>query len=290
MDDNSRDRLTLARRFLEPANSTHRQYEALRAFFVEGLPSSEVATRFGYTPGSFRVLVHEFRNQPDRDFFIRVAGVGRPPGKQNRLREQIIAHAEAEPLRPRHQPRGSRRRGRLSPTAIAAILKAEGFAKLPRRFDDERSDLSRPVVAEMADVRELDLTPRSFRTKFGGLFLFLPWLKSAGLDKLLARAGFPGSKMVPAAMRKIRSLLAEDELFGNARHSHVMSSVLDEGLALFAGLNVIPKRSFLTEYSCRIEPVCYPILMRELVRYGQPVGPEMGDVVRPRFPHDPLPR
>ena len=91
MDDNSRDRLTLTRRFLEPANSTHRQYEALRAFFVEGVPSAEVATRFGYTPGSFRVLVHEFRNQPERDFFIRVAGVGRPPGKQSRLREQVIA-------------------------------------------------------------------------------------------------------------------------------------------------------------------------------------------------------
>jgi hypothetical protein len=47
----------LARVFLEPSNSTHRQYEALRAFFVEGLPSAEAARRFGYTPGSFRVLV-----------------------------------------------------------------------------------------------------------------------------------------------------------------------------------------------------------------------------------------
>jgi hypothetical protein len=41
-----------------------------------------------------------------------------------------------------------------------------------------------------------------------------------------------------------------------------MASVLDEGLALFAGLNVIPKRSFLTEYSCRIDPTGYPLLMR----------------------------
>ena len=94
--------------------------------------------------------------------------------------------------------------------------------------------------------------------------------------------------MVPAACAQYDRFWAL-KLFGNARHSHVMSSVLDEGLALFAGLNVIPEtRSFLTEYSCRIEPACYPILMRELVRYGQPVGPEMGDVVRPRFPHDPL--
>ena len=59
----------------------------------------------------------------------------------------------------------------------------------------------------------------------------------------------------------MRSLLAL-KLFGSARHSHVMSSVFDEGLALWAGLNVIPKRSFLTEYSCRIDPKCYPKLMR----------------------------
>ena len=108
----------------------------------------------------------------------------------------------------------------------------------------------------MADVRQLDLTPRDFRTKFGGLFLFLPWLIAADLDSILARGGFPGSKMVPAACA-VRSLLAL-KLFGNARHSHVMSSVLDEGLALFAGLNVIPKRSFLTEYSCRDRPGLLP--------------------------------
>ena len=49
-------RLTdLERVFLEPANATHRQYEALRAFFVDKVPSKEVAERFGYTPGSFRV-------------------------------------------------------------------------------------------------------------------------------------------------------------------------------------------------------------------------------------------
>jgi hypothetical protein len=140
-------------------------------------------------------------------------------------------------------------------------LEEEGFAKLPRRADDERPDQPRPVVAEVADVRRLDLTPRHFRTKFGGLFLFLPWLVSAGLDKLLAPGGFPGSKMVPAACA-LRSLLAL-KLFGNARHSHVMSAVLDEGLALFAGLNVVPKRSFLTEYSCRVDPACSPKLMRD---------------------------
>src|SRR5271169_5743330 len=66
--------------------------------------------------------------------------------------------------------------------------------------------------------------------------------------------------MIPAGSA-MRSLLAL-KLYGTARHGHVMSVVLDKGLALFAGLNVIPKRSFLTEYSCRIDPTCYPELMR----------------------------
>src|SRR5438270_7535489 len=91
MDDNSKDRLTLSRRFLEPSNSAHRQYEALRAFFVDRLSSAEAAARFGYTPGSFRVLVHQFRNQPDRDFFVPTAHQGRPPGQQKRLRQQVVS-------------------------------------------------------------------------------------------------------------------------------------------------------------------------------------------------------
>src|SRR5512142_543176 len=260
MDDNSRDRLTLARRFLDPSNSTHRQYEALRAFFVDGVPSAEAAARFGYTPGSFRVLVHQFRNQSGRDFFVSTARQGRPPGKQKRLREQVVA-LRKQNLSVHDISRALAREGEsLTPAAVAAILKEEGFAKLPRRGDEERPDQPRPVAADVADVRQLDLAPRALHTKFGGLFLFLPDLIAADLDGILARSGFPGSSMVPAACA-MRALLAL-KLFGTARHRHVMSYVLDEGLALFAGLNAIPKRSFLTEYSCRVDPACYPKLMR----------------------------
>jgi len=148
----------------------------------------------------------------------------------------------------------------LSPAAISKTLAEEGFARLPRRADEERPQALRATPADVADVRQLDLTPRSFRTRFGGLFLFLPFLAQIPLEQLLSKADFPGSKMIPVSAA-IRSLLAM-KLFGSARHSHVMSSVFDEGLALFAGLNVIPKRSFLTEYSCRISPQCYPTFMK----------------------------
>jgi hypothetical protein len=35
----------LAHHFTQPVNAIHRQYEALRAFFVEGLPGPQVAAR-----------------------------------------------------------------------------------------------------------------------------------------------------------------------------------------------------------------------------------------------------
>lgn len=62
--------MDLAQAFLTPQNTTHRQYEALRAYFVDQLPGPEVALRFGYTPGSFRQLAHQFRQQPRRPFFL----------------------------------------------------------------------------------------------------------------------------------------------------------------------------------------------------------------------------
>jgi len=162
----------------------------------------------------------------------------------------------------------------LSPASVAQILKEEGFARLPRRSEDERVATARPEPAAVADVRQLDLSPRTVRTKFGELFLFLPFLVPVGLDRLLARAGFPGSKMIPAG-RAVASLLGL-KLFGSARHSHVMSHVFDEGLALWAGLNVVPKRAFLTEYSCRIRPDSYPRLMQSWFDAMRSVGLEQG--------------
>ena len=264
----------LARVFLEPANSTHRQYEALRAYFVDGLPSAQTARRFGYTPGSFRVLVHQFRQNPRRDFILTPCKrPPRPPNGEPR-RGRHIAHQQQNQSIYDISRNLAHQGNSLSPVAIAHILKEEGFARLPRRADDERPVGSRPPIADVADVRQLDLNPASFRTKFGGLYLFLPMLAAIPLDRILQDAGFPSSQMIPAGCA-MRSLLAL-KLSGTARHGHVMSSVLDQGLALFAGLNVIPKRSFLTEYSCRIAPACYPELMRRwfdaVSRLGLPRG------------------
>ena len=161
-----------------------------------------------------------------------------------------------------------------SSVAVATVLKEEGFAKLPRRADEERPPGIRPTQADRADVRMVSLEPRTVSTKFGGLFLFLPALIEMSFNRVLGWCNLPGTEMVPAA-HAMRSLLAL-KLFSYRRHAHVMSAVLDEGLAMFAGLNVVPKRSFLTEYSCRVPPACYPKLMRHWFDAMTTLGLEHG--------------
>jgi len=219
-----------------------------------------VAEGFGYNYASFRTLAAEFRKEPNRPFFLNPAKGPHTAPKKQALRDRVIALRKRN-LSSYDISRALTTDGHpISPVAVDQILKAEGFSRLPRREDQDRPPATRPTVADVADVGQFDLRPRTVHTKFGGLFLFLPTLATLPFDRIIRSAGLPGSQMVPAAHAS-RSLLAL-KLFGNARHSHVMSYVLDEGLALFAGLNVIPKRSFLTEYSCRIDPDCYPVWMR----------------------------
>jgi hypothetical protein len=250
--------MDLASVFLEPQCTAHRQYEALRAYFVQQLPAAEVARRFGYTVGSFHQLAHQFRKDPQRPFFLE----GNKPGvKSNNNVRQKIVELRKQNLSVYDISQALEKDDiQRSPVAIGKLLKEEGFAKLPRRADEERPETVKPTQASRSDVRALSLEPRTVHTKFGGLFLFLPMLVEMGFNRVIGHCSLPGTKMIPAACA-IRSLLAL-KLQSNRRHTHVMSAVLDEGLALFAGLNAIPKRSFLTEYSCRIPPACYPKLMR----------------------------
>src|SRR5262249_15495669 len=130
--------------FSEPNSPRQRQYEALRAYFLDELPSAEVAKRFGYTVGAFRGLYYSFRRGELPEFFT----VGRPgptsQPKKSAARELIVAlrkpsysiHEISEAPKEQATP--------LSASAVGEVLVAEDFARLPRRRDDERLPTSAP--------------------------------------------------------------------------------------------------------------------------------------------------
>jgi hypothetical protein len=238
--------------FREPAQPRQRQYEALRAYFVDAVRSAEAARRFGYTAGSFRVLCHKFRQGVLGPFFQDLPRGPQVQAKKDPARPLIIGlrkqNLSIYDIQDALAPQGHT----LSLTAIHEVLRAEGFARLPRRRAEERPERPRPERAAVADVRQVQWAARRFPTALGGLFLFLPWLVRLDLAGLVARADFPGTQMIPAA-HAVRAALAL-KLTSTERKSHVMDLVFDDGLALWAGLNVTPKTTFLSQYASRLGP------------------------------------
>ena len=78
--------------FTDPDQIYHRRYEALRAIFVDGRSQKEVAAEFGYTYGSMRQLVFEFRqycndeDKPTGSFFFETEPEVLPPSLRTRAK------------------------------------------------------------------------------------------------------------------------------------------------------------------------------------------------------------
>ena len=158
--------------FLEPSNSTHRQYEALRAYFVEKPSSSAQQLPASATlQAAFAFSSINSSGNPTTNTSVRLAR-GKAPRQTTAaiqvvtLRKQTLSvHDSALPPRDGES---------LSPAAVAAILKEEGFAKLPRRRDEERPGQPRPITADVADFGQLNVAPRTVHTNSADCFCFCP--------------------------------------------------------------------------------------------------------------------
>jgi hypothetical protein len=239
--------------FQAPEAIRQRQYEALRAYFLGGLSAADAADRFGYTTAAVRSLCHQFRHDPAvRAGFFQAPRPGpRQAPARDRVRELAVAMRKQNLSVYDIQRQLAAADQAISINSLSLLLREEGFARLPRRRDDERPPAVKPEAAAVADVRTLSLAPRAFATRLAGLFFFVPLMRDIRLTEVVRQAQLPGSPMIPAE-QAVRTLLAL-KLIGTERKSHVMDLVDDQGLALFAGLNVVPKRSYLAAYSSQID-------------------------------------
>jgi hypothetical protein len=116
----------------------------------------------------------------------------------------------------------------------------------------------------------LSLAPgRQWRTRLAGVFLFLPLLARLRFDRLVEQAGYPGSKMVPAGHALLSLLILK--LLDKERRSHIDDFNFDPALGLFAGLNILPKKSFAAEYSYRTQRAHQEALLQGWVKGLWPV-------------------
>src|SRR2546430_17628196 len=77
--------------FLRPAGASQRRYEALRAYFVEEMPASEVADRFGYSTASVHQMATVLRAGRMSLFADARPGPKGPPEATGPLRPRALA-------------------------------------------------------------------------------------------------------------------------------------------------------------------------------------------------------
>jgi transposase len=262
--------------FTKPGNPKQRLYEALRAIFVERLKAKEVAKRFGYSVGTLHVQASRFRSGLLRSFFAQGKPGPKSRPKSDAVRDTVIelrkknssVYDIARILKEKNH--------HLSPRSVWEILHEAGFSRLPRRLDEERPQYAKPEPAAKADRRLLSLSAgQTFHTHAAGLFLLLPEILDLKLNDHVQKTAFPGTKAIPA-LQYFLSLLAL-KLIGKERYSHVMDCCHDRGLALFAGLNAIPKTVALTTYSYRLAPSKNVKLLQSLASTACETGAIVGD-------------
>jgi transposase len=242
--------------FNAPGQVNQRRYEALRAYFVDGLSYAAAGARFGYTRWAMINLVRDYR-AGKLDLFAPPRKPGPPPGtapardaargRVIELRRQGLSTYEISArLAAEHTP--------LNRTGVGEILAEEGFGRLLRRPEPEASispaTAGRDTTLPGASVIDFGEWPERLDTVRAGLLLVLPDLAALDLPALISKAGYPGTSVIPA-ISYLLSLLAL-KLTRTRRVSHVDDLLSDPAAALLAGLAVLPKKSALTDYSYRL--------------------------------------
>jgi transposase len=245
-----------AERFSAPIELNQRRYEALRAYFLDGLSYAEAGQRFGYTRWAMVDLARQYRAGKLTLF----APPGRPGRRRGAAPKKDAVRARAIELRREGlsvyeiSARLAAEGIPLNRTSVGEILAEEGFARMLRRPEPEAS-ISPPTKGRdtnlaRARVVDFDCWPERVDSVRAGLLLVVPDLVALDLPGLVRAAGYPGTKVIPATSWLL-SLLGL-KLTRTRRVSHVDDLLADPAPGLFAGLATLPKKSALTDYSYRL--------------------------------------
>ena len=250
----NRNTMKIENFFLKPKSVSHRQYEALRMYYIENIPAADVADFFKYKYRAFTSLISDFRRNFDQDnledrFFVQ-RQLGRPEkGEKGNVRSIVITlrkkNFSVEDIKISLDAIGYQ----VSENTIYLIIKSEGFARLPKRSKQDKRQLEE-VRIEAQKSESINFLPEKFKTTSGALLCFLPIIRAYGIDEIIQSSGYPWTRSL-SRIESILSFIAL-KLSDIRRYSADDVWCMDRGSGLFAGLNVLPKATWFSSYSDRV--------------------------------------
>ncbi|HXZ76059.1 MAG TPA: hypothetical protein VEH31_35030 [Streptosporangiaceae bacterium] len=261
--------------FTEPAGAAQRRYEALRAYFLDGMPAAEVADRFGYSTASVHQMATLLRKGRPALFAETRPGPKGPRKATGTLRARALelraaGHSVTEiagALAGEGMP--------VSAQTVWQILDAEGLPRLPRRDEGRRGPPARLDPVKATALPGWPAGPVSLPCDHAGLLLLLPAITDLGLPELVSSAGYPSTREL-SAWQSIGTLLLA-KCARKPRVSHAGTLADDAGLAFALGLTALPKTTHLGTYSWRVRRDSNQKLLSGLVGALRPLGLATGE-------------
>jgi transposase len=254
--------------FSRPSEPAQRRYEALRAYFLDGLAASDVAARFGYSPANVHQMASDLR--AGRAAFFRDSKPGpKGPRKADRVRDRVLAlraqDRSVEEIAAELTAAGTP----VSAQTVWTILDAEGLERLPRRPAGSRGAPPRLAAVKAQALRDWPAGTR-VRCDHAGLFLLAPAIAELGLSQLAGSCGYPSTTVLSAWHSLGSLLLHKCARTPRASHAHALAD--DPGLALLMGLTALPKATHLTSYSYRVRRSSSERLLAAVTRRLRELG------------------
>lgn len=239
--------------FTKDLKHRQKQYEAIRAVAFKEGTIKDVAGRFGYTQQSLRTLINRLLNGKHQLFpDVKRGPKGRHTSPeiekliiQLRRRKRLNSREITDELNMSHIS--------ISVRTVERILSDAGFPKLRRRTNKERGISKEGTLIPKRSVN-LDmkkLKPFRSECQVAGVFFFLPYILDSGILDIANQCSLPESSDIGKRQASLSMLLLK--LIGNERLSHIKQYNTDIGFGIFAGLNALPKPTYMCSYSCRTE-------------------------------------
>jgi hypothetical protein len=270
-----------------PVSMPQRQYEALRAHFIEGLSISDVSLRYYLSESYLRKVKSDVQKRLDAGqdpFFLEKSFGPKSSHKADPVRDQVIRlrqnNLSIVDIKSALESLGHK----ISLDTIHRVLIDAGFKRLERRTYKEKRQIIIPTEFETSRSKTLEICDEKISTgKSGGVLAFLPLIKQLGIIEAIEKAKFPETSEI-SAVSYILSFLAL-KLVGNKRVSHDESWGLDRVLGLFAGLNVLPKSASLSSYSYRVSRSCNRTFLVELSKIFDNIDEDSFNLDFKTIPH-----
>ena len=273
--------------FSSPENKLQVRYCALRAYFIDKISADDVAKKYGYTKSTVYSLIRDFKleliNNPDKDPFFVTICRGRKPlddeysrrvvifRKNNMSVPEIIAAMDGLGMP-------------VSSQYVNAVLKKEGFARLPRRDSDVRSNVGITKELKRIPAEKTKTLPfknkESFSSENIGIFAFLPIIIELGIDKAIKNSQYPKTNVL-GRLSSILCFLAL-KLTSVKRYNADDIWCMDRGMGMFAGVNVLPKTAWFSSYSSSVTREMNMGFLRSLSEIWEKNG-LLGDTVNIDF-------